>query len=413
MTKIRAILRSCAPHTGSSSSKVSVSIHIAGAGDKQPKVFTTSDKIEGVVTINVAEKTAFDDIKITFEGIFKVMTWGGINGPPLVGACQTFMKLHYPIENSSYQPASILEPGWCYKFPFTFVVSKNLPLTPSEGKTDYAGIKNAHARLPPSLRKENDTECFSIKYFVRVVIPRPFYCKDQPIKSLVNAVRPVKILPSDTMGKPRDLSIKTLSYKKDLRIRDGWRGKCTGRLTVLASGAEPIRLPFRRTNAADKANTSINLDLRYIPVGTEPPPRLRKVYTKLNLVTSFHATPREQHPCFKKNKSSDSPRGNHIEFVTLPKFDITSVQWVKKQSPCASVSSPRQSYLSTFVDEEASYTSSVVVPISIPKHDDFVPSFHSCFITRMYSLELLLSYCAANGAGRSALRIKVPIEVTL
>ncbi|KAF7631516.1 hypothetical protein F9C07_2125690 [Aspergillus flavus] len=412
MAKIPALLRLCAPHTGSSSSKVSVTIHIAGAGDKQPKVFTTSDKIEGVVTITVVEKTSFDDIKITLEGISKVMTWGGINGPPLVGARQTFMKLHYPIEKSTYQLPSILEPGWCYKFSFTFVVPENLTLTPCEGKTDDAGIKNAHTRLPPSMSKETDTECFSIKYIARVVILGPIYGKDKPTKRLVHAVRPVKILPSGSMGCPGDLSIKMLSSHKDIRIRHGWRGKCAGRLAVLASPTGPIRPPFCRTDAADHAKASIKVDLRYSPVGTEPPPRLRKVYSKLNLVTSFHTTPREQHPCFKENKSSNLPSGNHVQSLMLPKFDIASAQWAKVQSPSTSVSSPWQDYQANFNNEEATYTASIVVPISVPMHDDLVPSFHSRFISRMYTLELILSYCTANGPRRSAVKIEVPIEAT-
>ncbi|KJJ32084.1 hypothetical protein AFLA70_555g000410 [Aspergillus flavus AF70] len=411
MAKIPALLRLCAPHTGSSSSKVSVTIHIAGAGDKQPKVFTTSDKIEGVVTITVVEKTSFDDIKITLEGISKVMTWGGINGPPLVGARQTFMKLHYPIEKSTYQLPSILEPGWCYKFSFTFVVPENLTLTPCEGKTDDAGIKSAHTRLPPSMSKEIDTECFSIKYIVRVVILGPIYGKDKPTKRLAHAVRPVKILPSGSMGCPGDLSIKMLSSHKDIRIRHGWSGKYTGRLAVLASPTGPIRPPFCRTDAADHANTSIKVDLRYSPVGTEPPPRLRKVYSKLNLVTSFHATPREQYPSFTQNKSSDLPCGNHVQSLALPKFDVTSAQWAKTQLPSNSVSSSQKGYQSKSINEEASYTVSIVVPISVPSHDDVVPSFHSCFISRMYTLELVLSYY--TGVGGRAITIEVPIEMAL
>ncbi|KAE8157209.1 hypothetical protein BDV40DRAFT_308882 [Aspergillus tamarii] len=410
MSKIPALLRSCYPNTRCSSSKASVAINIAGVEDKHPKVFSTLDKIEGVVTIVVAEKTAFDNIKITLEGISKVMTSGGINGPPLISTRQTFMKLHYPIEKSAYQPASILEPGWCYKFPFTFIVPEKLPLTPCDHKIDDAIIKNTHTKLPPSIFKETDTECFSIKYIIRVVIPRPFCGKDQPTKTLVNAVRPVKILPSGIIGDSSSLAINTLISEKRLKIRRGWRGKCTGRLVVLASPAGPIRPFFHQIDAADQANGSIKLDLRYSPVGTEPPPRLRKVYPRLKLVTSFHANPRREHPPFRQGKSSDLPGGNHVQSLVLRKFDIASAQWVKLKSPSTSISPPRQGCLA---DEETPYTISVVIPISLPKHDDFVPSFQSCFISRNYTLELILSYCTAKGAGGRAVRIEVPVEVIL
>ncbi|KAE8360685.1 hypothetical protein BDV27DRAFT_167665 [Aspergillus caelatus] len=413
MTKISAFLRSCAPNTGGSSSKMSVSIHIAGAGDNPRKVFTTSDRIEGVVTITVAEKTAFDDIKITLEGISRVTTWGGISGPPLISARQTFMKLHYPIEKSAYQPASILEPGWCYKFPFTFIVPENLPLTACDHKVDDTVIENTHTKLPPSLCKETDTECFSIKYIVRVVIPRPFCSKGQPTKSLVNAVRPVKILPSGAIGGPNGLAINTLTSEKTINIRRGWRGKCTGRLVILASPAGPIRPSFHKIVAADQTITTIKLDLKYSPVGAEPPPHLRMVYPKLNLVTSFHTTPRNGYPFFGQSKSTDLPRGNHVQSLTLPTADIESTQWIKTKTPSTSVPSPWQDCLSSFTDDEASYTASIVVPIYVPKHDDLVPSFRSCFISRMYTLEFIFSYCMTKQAGSHTVKIEVPVEITL
>ncbi|KAE8141776.1 hypothetical protein BDV38DRAFT_278560 [Aspergillus pseudotamarii] len=413
MTKIPALLRSCYPDTGGSSSMVSVAINIAGAEDKHPKVFTTSDKIEGVVTITVAEKTAFGDIKITFEGISRVMTWGGINGLPLISARQTFMKFYYPIEKSPYQPGSILEPGWCYKFPFTFIVPENLPLTPCNHQVDDTVIANPHTKVPPSICKETDTECFSIDYIVRVVISRPFYPKDQPTKSLVNAVRPVKILPSGTIGGSSGVAINTLTSHKELKIRRGWRGKCTGRLAVLASPAGCIRYPFHQIDATDQANTSIKLDLVYNPVRTGAPPRLRKVYPRLNLVTSFHATPRNGYPSFGQSKSTNLPQGNHVQSLTLPTVDIESAQWVKVTTPSTGVSSSRQGCLPTFTDDEILYRTSIVVPISVPKHDDLVPSFQSCFISRMYTLEFIFSYCMTKEAGSRTVKIEVPVDITL
>ncbi|GAB1192822.1 hypothetical protein APSETT444_002019 [Aspergillus pseudonomiae] len=392
MAKIPALLRSCAPSTGGSSSKVSVSIHIAGAENSRPMVFTTLDKIEGVVTITVAEKTACEDIKITLEGISRVATWGGINGPPLIGGRHTFMKLHNLIEKGPYQPASILEPGWCYKFPFTFIVPENLPLTACDHTADDGGLQNTHTRLPPSMCKETDTECFSIKYIVRVVIPKPFCGKESPKKSIATAVQPVKIVLSGILGSSSGISINGLTSRRVLRIRRGWRGKCSGHLTILASPTEPIRLPFRRINAVDQVNTPIKLDLRFTTVGTQPPPHLRKMYPKLNSVTSFHAGLQEQYPSFTEDKSTDLARGNHVQSLTLPTIDIASTQWAKIQSPSASISSSQPSDRSISTNEEASYTASIVVPISIPKDEDLVPK---------------------KAAGGRAAKIEVPVEIIL
>ncbi|KAE8378303.1 hypothetical protein BDV26DRAFT_292400 [Aspergillus bertholletiae] len=413
MTKIPALLHLCAPNSRSSSLKVSVSIHIAGSSDSRPVVFTTSDKIEGVVTITVAEKTAIDDINITFEGMSRVMTWGGMNGPPLIGTRQTFMKLHHPIETGAYQPASILEPGWCYKFPFTFVVPKSLPLTAYDHEAGNAGVTKYYTRLPPSMCKETDTECYSIKYFVRVVIPRPLCGKGQTTKSLVNTVRPVKIVPSGIMDSSISFVLNTLTSRKDLRIRSGWRGRRTGHLTFLASHAEPILSPFRQIDTTVRPNTSIQLDFAYNPVGTQLPPRLRKVYPKLNLVTSFHATRREEYPPFIQTKSSGLARGNHVESLTLPPIDITSTKWTGVSSANTSAVCSRQCHQPMFSTEQASYTSSILVPISIPEHKDIMPSFQSSLISRSYTLELILCYSTAKGTVGQTVKIEIPVEVTV
>ncbi|KAB8067102.1 hypothetical protein BDV29DRAFT_163745 [Aspergillus leporis] len=202
MTKIVSLLRSCSSNTGSSPSKESVSINIAGPGDNRPYVFTTSDRIDGVVTITMTEKSAFDDIKLTFEGISKVLTWGGINRPPLTGGRHTFMKVHHPIKNE-YRPASIPEPGWCYKLPFTFVVPDRLPLMASDHKADHAGIKQAYTRLPPSMCTETATERCFIQYIIRVTIPRKLCGNDQRTGNLLNAVQPVKIFSISYIKKPQ------------------------------------------------------------------------------------------------------------------------------------------------------------------------------------------------------------------
>ncbi|KAF9641047.1 putative arrestin domain-containing protein [Lasiodiplodia theobromae] len=53
------------------------------------------------------------------------------------------------------------------------------------------------------------------------------------------------------------------------------------------------------------------------------------------------------------------------------------------------------------------YTTDLVVPIQLPPDKAFVPTFHSCFISRTYRLCISLSLSAT-----ASLTVKVPIQVT-
>jgi hypothetical protein len=59
------------------------------------------------------------------------------------------------------------------------------------------------------------------------------------------------------------------------------------------------------------------------------------------------------------------------------------------------------------------YTASIIVPITLPPGKAFVPTFHSCLISRIYALELCVSYQTPNAnALASSVTLKIPLQVT-
>jgi hypothetical protein len=67
---------------------------------------------------------------------------------------------------------------------------------------------------------------------------------------------------------------------------------------------------------------------------------------------------------------------------------------------------------STSASGETYYTASVVIPISLPKNKTFVPTFHSCLMSRTYSLDLSLTY-HTPGANvlTPTISLRLPIQV--
>jgi len=59
---------------------------------------------------------------------------------------------------------------------------------------------------------------------------------------------------------------------------------------------------------------------------------------------------------------------------------------------------------------KAFYTATLLVPITLPEDKNFVPTFHSCLISRVYTLYLHLSV-HGPGVGDPSMTVKVPIQI--
>jgi hypothetical protein len=59
------------------------------------------------------------------------------------------------------------------------------------------------------------------------------------------------------------------------------------------------------------------------------------------------------------------------------------------------------------------YTAEVVVPICLPKHKVFTPSFHSCIVSRSYTIEFTLSYhTPGTNVSNPSVVLKVPLHIS-
>ncbi|GAB1203599.1 hypothetical protein APSETT445_002235 [Aspergillus pseudonomiae] len=64
-------------------------------------------------------------------------------------------------------------------------------------------------------------------------------------------------------------------------------------------------------------------------------------------------------------------------------------------------------------DRGTYYTAAVIVPITLPQTKAFVPTFHSCLISRTYALDLNLCYHTPNASLlTSRISLRLPIQIT-
>lgn len=337
-----------------------------------------------------------------------------------IDACHRFLKLVQPMDEASYPTPRILEKNRVYIFPFTFVVpDRLLPQICAHPKCN-AQIEGAHTVLPPSLTMLAGhgkalfnayvaLEICRITYFVKVTIRRKAqaHVGNGPMEALAALAKDVRIVPAVDEAPPLITSGSPLMYciRSERVVRRGFmRGKL-GRLTAAVSQPKPIELQPPNCKAEDSViGTVVIMHLRFDPFGdSQQPPRLKMVRKKLKVSTFFGVDPWEDYPHSTELAKARTGRGAYLESVPLSSLCVASAPWTEhlafrddtlcldsKQSTspdllCASTSA------APFTGSNKYYTTSIAIPITLPRNRAFVPTFHSCLVSRVYSLDLSIS----------------------
>ncbi|MCJ1323224.1 hypothetical protein MMC15_008578 [Xylographa vitiligo] len=396
--------------------------------------FTTLDKIEGTVSISAPVDLNFDDIHITFQGatrtyVEKVSSTHAVFDRSK--AYHSFLRLSQPIKEADYPENNVLKAGATYTYPFTFVVpEKLLPQSCTHSK-DTERVLEAHLQLPPSLGdsmfgpdktllEDLAPEMSVVSYAIRVIILRRRRDADGKLSILLDSMKKLRIIPAvdELPALPLSGTVSddyTIRQEKDLK-KGMFKGKL-GRLTVESSQPSSLRLPYCRSDlSAAHVTTMAVVNLRFDPSDdSAKPPRLGNLVNKLKVVTFFAAIPAIDFPSRANSYIYDSQRGVFVENINLSSRNVESVQWVQhktleRHDSAISISDnlPSASASPTF------YTAQILVPVDLPTScKTFVPTFHSCLISRVYSLSLTLSV-NVPGARVSAttMHLKIPLQVS-
>ncbi len=163
--------------------------------------------------------------------------------------------------------------------------------------------------------------------------------------------------------------------------------------------------------------------LRFDPLDDSyAPPRLGNLASKLKVSTFYASTARALVPT-KTMAMYDVCQGIHSEQMNLSSRCVANVEWTKQEPSSSQRLERRDSAISTNSLETGEipapsetykggvyYTARVLVPLTLPANKAFVPTFHSCLISRTYTLKLDLSISSV-GIGHS-MEVKVPVQIS-
>ena len=411
-----------------------------------PLVYTSLDKIQGEVSITAQTDMNFDDIYITFEGstrtyVERIATTSPTNSK--TEAYQNFLRLMQPFDPEAFPEPRVLEARRTYRFPFIFVVPDRLLPQSCTHPVDEHFDRNAHLSPPPSfgdalaagpggirpliddMAPDMSSICYAIKCRVT--------CGRGPSGRhliMAEATKKLRIIPAFEEEPPLDVKgglEDDYRLRKEKSIRKGIFRQKLGRLSVEATQPKSLRLPGVRSDTSSAPTTMATVNVRFDPLeASTQPPQLNNIVSKLKVATFYATSPMREIPAKSTDFHYSSVRGLFVDTVPLSHRCLANTTWQKHGGSAETLSPERRdstwSTAATKVPEPSEcynskfpfYTAHVVVPISLPKGNKaFVPSFHTCLITRVYALDLFLSVNTPNATVTDpTLHLKLPIQIS-
>lgn len=365
-------------------------------------------------------------------------------------ASHCFLTLKQPISNGDLPSSRILKAGQKYTFPFVFTIPQQLLPRACLHQVASDFVRENHLMLPPSmgdpelsgfggtLLDDMAPEMAKIVYGIKVRITQMHEGDAKPTL-LAQKMRKVRVKPVFEEQPPLSTEgNKEYKLRLEKTIKKGlFKGKL-GILTAQASQPKPIVIPGARTTDAKPITTRARIVLRFDPTDeAHLPPRLGSLKTNIKVTTFYSTVARSTFPS-RATLGYEQTQGAYTDTVSLSTMCIASAQWqkhppsanpppfsdpIRRDSALSQCSSPSSSLLLSSIDtadiphaspnykNTSFYTASILVPISLPPNKNFLPTFHSCLVSRCYALSMHLSVHAAGGLPDPGVTLKVPLQV--
>ncbi|KPM44907.1 hypothetical protein AK830_g1641 [Neonectria ditissima] len=360
------------------------------------KVYGTGSIVSGDLVIKTSRDVPFDNIQIVFTGTSKV------NNQDIAVASVTthhFLNLEMPIPASAYPSPKVFTSGTTFTVPFKFIIPKHLTLAACSHLVESNTVRELHTRLPSTMGDwEKDDMSFqlvSIEYaIVAAVLKRPS-SGGLPSKVL-EASKPVRLLTSGPEDPPLSITAldKLYTLENNKSIRKRLSSQVLGQIKAVATQATVVRVDpvGRRLN-----KSSVQVSLTFEPSAIHViPPVVSSVSMSIKANTWFSTRATEKLP-----NVGDGQRAYPCTVRLQTKFTHSEpwTQHVDLRSLDASENTRASPIF---------HTTTLYLPFDLPTSEKtFLPTFHTCLLSRTYSVQLSLSI------GNATVELVVPLQITV
>ena len=241
--------------------------------------------------------------------------------------------------------------------------------------------------------------------------------------------RKVRLIPAVEEQPPVEIDEADEEYRlrNEKNIRKNLFKSKTGRLVIEASQPRSLRMRLDQ-ESGQAPSTVARVRLRFDCFDpSAQPPRLDKLSGRLKIATYIGCSPRQEFPT--KHKAAYDPNLQlYPETAYLPSRNVAGQNW-ERVDPGTSAYEAQLRRASTvsmsaiedipapstkYSVDKPYWVTDLIYPISLPTDRSFVPTFHSCIISRVYSVELTLSYQVGGGTKSlgTNITLKLPVQIT-
>ncbi|KAK4234656.1 hypothetical protein C8A03DRAFT_18487 [Achaetomium macrosporum] len=423
------------------------------------KVYTTSSKITGDVTITTKREVRFDSIQILLLGQTKT-SFEGMGVPQEVS--HVFLKMIMPVPESTYPIPRVLESGRTYTIPFNFVIPRQLTINACNHEVSDQ-LQEHHVLLPPSVggwqRDDMAPKMAKVEYTVKARVLRDDGVSSKKIR-IMEASEPIQVLPATPQQPPLDITDKDKLYRmsKTKILRRNLLSTKLGRLT--AEAVQPSPAVLSPDGRRVMSHPMAHIKLTFEPDSPRTlPPTITSVSAKLTSHTYFSSGTISSFPNIGEWNLPYllDRRGQFFSSVPLPAVTLAEQPaWTPTTSSppitrrdsgyCSSssdeaVTTSRSSRSSsesilklpvspsdrkrekqkkkrnstdstTLTPQPQTHTTTLQIPLSLPTDKKtFVPTFHSCLASRVYTVQLTM-HTSTRGASNTV-SLVVPLQIAV
>ncbi|KAK4145822.1 uncharacterized protein C8A04DRAFT_10291 [Dichotomopilus funicola] len=404
------------------------------------KVYTSLSPVAGDLVITTKRDVRFDSIQILLLGHSRT-SFDGMATPHEI--THTFLKMVMPISESAYPVPRVLEADRTYKIPFNFVIPSQLTINACNHAGLSAAMQDHHVRLPPTLgtwdRDDMAPRMAQVEYSIKARVIR----EDGDVRTrIMEVIEPIRVMPTSAEEPPLNVTSKDQLYRmtKTKTLRKNLLATKIGSLTAeaLQPGPAVLSPDGRRVMSHPMAR----IKLAFTPESQRTlPPTITSVTAKVTAHTYFSSAPISSFPNLSEWNTPYllDRRGQFFMSTTLPpvtlseqpawtsassltrrdsgysscnssNLDISDLHLSSPGSPKPQQSTPTAS--SSTTSTTTTTTALINIPLSLPtSKKTFVPTFHSCIISRVYTAHLTVNLSARGSA--NTISLIVPLQVAV
>lgn len=400
-------------------------IEIWLAHHQRARVYTSGSVINGVAAISANHDVAVVALDISFQGVTRIELSSQYDFRTV---SHQFLFLKMPALDEYLPESRVLKAQTTYTIPFDFTVPHRLCIGACSHACSREDVVEKHTRLPPSVRCNTKTDkspsTTNILYSIKAVLTR----QDGGATVADQACQAVVVLPELLGDPPLDHSPAENEHvwsSRTKNIRERRFKAPVGSLTASTSQPHAITL---NADGCGAVGSWAQVDFEFVPFRPDAvPPQVQVSFLKSRATTLYSTKPFDQIP-----QSPESIRGRASEtfshccthnclhlsreisnwepFYTAESRDLNSRHaygYSSSDTPMCQQQSREHSAQGT--RPPAKYMASLHIPFTLRSKEGtfLLPTFHSCFVSRIYVLQLRFS----AGAGNSNIDLVVPLHI--